>query len=96
MVSAAVSTSPEQPKVRDTDRVLVVRNANSPVSRAVADDYAKRRAVANVLSVRCQDSAASPANETISFAAYEQTIEKPIRAFLRGCESIERFLTCRT
>ncbi len=82
MVSAAVSTSPEQPKVRDTDRVLVVRNANSPVSRAVADDYAKRRPVANVLSVRCQDSAASPANETISFAAYEQTIEKPIRAFL--------------
>ncbi len=29
---------------RNADRVLVVRNDNSPISRAVADDYAKRRA----------------------------------------------------
>ena len=66
-VSATTSTSATPPPVRDADRVLVVRNENSPVSQAVADDYAKRRAVQNVLSVRCQDSAANPANETISF-----------------------------
>ena len=49
---------------------MVVRNANSPVSRAVADDYARRRGVRNILSVRCQDSAAKAANETISYAAF--------------------------
>jgi hypothetical protein len=25
----------------ETDRVLIVRNGNSPISRAVADDYAQ-------------------------------------------------------
>ena len=34
--------------------MLVVRNENSPVSRAVADDYAQRRAVRNVVSVRAR------------------------------------------
>ena len=42
-VSATTSNSAIRPPVRDTDRVLVVRNENSPVSRAVADDYAQRR-----------------------------------------------------
>jgi uncharacterized protein (TIGR03790 family) len=74
---------------RNADRVLVVRNDNSPISRAVADDYAKRRAVGNVLSVRCQDSAASAANETISYAAYREAIEKPLRAFLAAHPSID-------
>ena len=49
----------------------------------------KRRAVPNVLSVRCQDSAANPANETISYAAYEQAIEKPIRTFLAAHANID-------
>jgi uncharacterized protein (TIGR03790 family) len=71
------------------DRVLVVRNENSPVSRRVAEDYARRRAVAGVLPVRCQDSAASPGNETISYADYEQAIEKPLRAFLAGHAKID-------
>ncbi len=75
--------------VRDTDRVLVVRNENSPVSRAVADDYAQRRAVRTVVSVRCQDSAANSGNETIAYRAYEQGIEKPIRAFLAAHASID-------
>ena len=38
---AAGATAAARPPVRDTDRVLVVRNENSPVSRAVADDYAQ-------------------------------------------------------
>ncbi|MGA2065433.1 MAG: TIGR03790 family protein [Thermoguttaceae bacterium] len=68
--------------VRDTARVLVVRNENSPVSRAVADDYACRRGIPAVLSVRCPDSAASPENETISYATYQAAIEKPLRGLL--------------
>ena len=67
----------------------VVRNENSGVSQAVADDYAKRRAIKNVLSVRCQDSAAPAGNETISFTAYQQAIEKPIRTFLAAHANID-------
>jgi uncharacterized protein (TIGR03790 family) len=74
---------------RDTDRVLVVRNENSPASRAVAADYAKRRGVPNVLSVRCQDSAAGAGSETVSFAAYQEDIEKPLRAFLAAHSEID-------
>ncbi len=88
-VSATALNSATPLPVRDTDRVLVVRNENSPVSRAVADDYAQRRAVKNVFSVRCQDSAANPGNETISYAAYEQAIEKPLRAFLAARAKID-------
>ena len=58
-VAAAEPRPASRPAVRDADRVLVIRNENSPVSKAVADDYARRRAVRNVLSVRCQDSAAN-------------------------------------
>ena len=88
-VSATTSRSATPPPVRNADRVLVVRNENSPVSQAVAADYAKRRAVQNVLSVRCQDSAANPGNETISSAAYEQAIEKPLRTFLSAHANID-------
>jgi uncharacterized protein (TIGR03790 family) len=45
--------------------------------------------VANALSVRCQDAAASPQKETISFASYEQAIEKPLRAFLSAHPNIQ-------
>lgn len=73
----------------DTARVVVVRNESSAISRAVANDYARRRGVANVVSVRCQDAAASPANETISHAVYQQAIEKPLRAFLTSRTTID-------
>ena len=66
----------------DADRVLVIRNARSPISCAIADDYAHRRGVANVLTVQCQDAATDPARETIAFADYERDIEKPLRARL--------------
>ena len=81
-IPAPAFASSQEPIIRDADRVLVVRNENSRVSRAVADDYSKRRTVANVLSVRCPDSTASPANETVSFSVYQQDIEKPLRRFL--------------
>ena len=73
----------------DIDRVMVVRNEESPVSRAVAEDYVRRRGVANVLTVRCQNAAAGPENETISYAAYRQAIEQPLRAFLSSHPHIE-------
>jgi hypothetical protein len=80
--AGAVSPPPAAAPVRDADRVLVVRNDNSPVSCAVADDYVRRRGIRNLLSVRCQDSAQHAGNETISYAVCRQAIEKPLRAIL--------------
>ena len=73
----------------DVDRVLVIRNGRSPISCAVADDYAHRRGVANVLTVQCQDAATDPARETIAFADYERDIEKPVRAYLAAHTGID-------
>ena len=74
---------------RDADRVVIVRNENSPVSRAVADDYAQRRSIQHVVCVRCQDSAANPERETIAFAAFQESLEKPLREFLSNHPSID-------
>ena len=74
---------------RDADRVVVVRNENSPVSRAVADDYAQRRSIQHVVCVRCQDSAANPERETIAFAAFQESLEKPLREFLSNHPSLD-------
>src|ERR1700684_4477574 len=57
---------------RSPDQVLVVFNANSPVSCAIANDYARKRNVKNMLSIQCQDSALNTKNETITWAAYTQ------------------------
>jgi len=73
----------------ETDRVLVVRNGNSPISRAVADDYALRRGISNVVTITCPDSAVDPLDETIDFTSYQTDIEKPLRAFLSGHPGID-------
>lgn len=67
---------------RSSSEVLLVRNANSPISEAIAGDYASKRHVENVLSIQCEDSALNRANETIELAAYTSQIETPIRNYL--------------
>lgn len=62
--------------------MLLVSNANSPVSIAVADDYAAKRHVRNRISIRCQDSALRTENETIPLDSYTTQIEAPIQAYL--------------
>ena len=62
--------------------ILLVYNANSPVSMAIAKDYAKKRKVTNVLVIHCLDSAASTDHETISFADYSKKIATPVRGYL--------------
>jgi uncharacterized protein (TIGR03790 family) len=74
---------------RTPDQVLVVFNANSPVSRAIVDDYARKRKVTNMLSVQCQDSALNTENETITFAAYVQSVENPLREYLAAHTNID-------
>lgn len=70
------------PAVADADRVLVLANANSPVSLSIARDYAQKRHVKKVLQVACQDSAEDPAKETLGFAAFQETVEKPLKVYL--------------
>ena len=65
------------PRRRAADEVLLVYNANSPISRSVAGDYASRRKVKNVIAIRCADSAVNRDNETLPLATYRDAVEKP-------------------
>src|SRR5262249_46872585 len=64
--SAGTSAGPQPQRPRRTaDEVLLVSNSNSAVSMAIAQDYASKRNIKNVLSISCADSATSPDQETI-------------------------------
>ena len=70
-----------EPPVRDTDRVLVVRNENSPISKAVADDYARGERYGT--SFPCDARIVPRTQGMRPFPrGLEQTIEKPIRTFV--------------
>lgn len=73
----------------DIGRVALVRNGNSPISLAVADDYARRRGVRNVLTVMCQDAARDAEFETIDLVSFQSCLEKPLRLFLRQHSGID-------
>lgn len=83
---AADSVAP--PVRRSADQVLLVYNAASPISKAIADDYASKRAVKNVLAIRCTDAAISADNETVPLATYASAIETPIRDYLSAHREI--------
>jgi uncharacterized protein (TIGR03790 family) len=65
------------------DEVLVVSNANSPISMAIAKDYAAKRSASKAVVIHCADSAIGAANETISLANYTSQIAAPIGDYLR-------------
>jgi uncharacterized protein (TIGR03790 family) len=77
------------PPRRTPDEVLVVYNANSPISTAVANDYTQKRNVPNVLAVTCADSAASTDNETIALSDYTSSIAMPIGQYLASHPQID-------
>ncbi len=86
----AADGPPQHPAHKRTPtEVLVVFNANSPVSQSIANDYANRRQIDHVLTVRCQDSASATALETIPLAAYTEQIETPIRRYLQTHTNID-------
>jgi uncharacterized protein (TIGR03790 family) len=64
------------------DRVLLIENSKSPISVRVGQYYVRKRKVKNVLRVECQDSAVDPGKETMPFAAFTDSIGKPVKAFL--------------
>ena len=63
--------------------VLLVSNANSSMSVAIAKDYAAKRGVAKSVVIHCADSAVSAANETISLADYTSQIAVPVGDYLK-------------
>jgi uncharacterized protein (TIGR03790 family) len=67
---------------RSPDEVLLLCNTNSPISRAIADDYAQKRHIHHRLAIQCQDSALRTQDETMTLAAYTEAIEKPVRHYL--------------
>ena len=71
------------------DRVLIVRNSNSPISKAIAADYMQRRGVAKVVDVAVPDGAVKTDAETIAYADYLAKIETPLRAFLSAHAEID-------
>jgi uncharacterized protein (TIGR03790 family) len=77
------------PAQRTPDQVLLVSNSASPISVAVARDYAVKRHVSNVLSITCADSALRPENETITLPDYTSSIEQPIRHYLSAHPNID-------
>jgi uncharacterized protein (TIGR03790 family) len=77
------------PPKRSPDEVLLVYNKTSPISKAVADDYADKRKAKNILAIECVDSAIMAGNETIPLAAYTESIEKPIHDYLAGHTGIQ-------
>jgi uncharacterized protein (TIGR03790 family) len=83
------SVQARNPTKRSPDEVLLVVNLDSPVSQAIAADYARQRNIRNVLSVRCQDSALSATNETIALSDYTRSIENPIRDYLATRANID-------
>ncbi|MDX1926649.1 MAG: TIGR03790 family protein [Pirellulaceae bacterium] len=71
------------------DRVLVIENLDSPASTQIVKHYMAKRGVKKVLQVHCPDSAVSAANETLPFAAFQEAIEKPLKAFLASDPKID-------
>ena len=74
---------------RTADQVLLVFNTNSPISVAVASDYAEMRHVKNQLAIQCLDSAVSADNETITLTDYTRSIENPVRNYLAAHPQID-------
>ncbi|MFQ3549428.1 MAG: TIGR03790 family protein [Armatimonadota bacterium] len=68
------------------ENVLVVKNSNSQVSINIADYYIQQRNIPaqNVLTITCQDSSTSSANERISETNYINQIETPIYNYIQN------------
>jgi len=70
------------------NEVLVVYNANSPISTAIAKYYIAKRHIKNVVPVRCIDSAVETDSETIPIADYTEQIAAPVSEYLADHKKI--------
>jgi uncharacterized protein (TIGR03790 family) len=74
---------------RKPSEVLLVYNAASPISTAVAKDYEAKRHIKNVVAVQCIDSAVKTENETISISDYTAQIAGPVSRYLSKHKKID-------
>jgi uncharacterized protein (TIGR03790 family) len=74
---------------RKPSEVLLVYNANSPVSTAVARDYAAKRHITHIVAVRCADAALNTTSETIQLADYLREIAAPVGDYLETHQNID-------
>lgn len=72
-----------------SDRVLVIENADSPVSMQIVKYYMEKRRLKKKFQVHCPDSSLETAKETLDFAAFQSLIEKPLKAYLASDSSID-------
>lgn len=79
----------------DADRVLVIRNDDSPASIEIATDYMARRHVKAVLAVHCQDSALGADKETLPYTTFKDAIEKPLGVYLATHPKIDFIVTTK-
>jgi len=77
------------PSKRTAEQVLLVINSKSATSKAIGEDYAKKRGVTNVLTIECEDSAKDSDHETISFDDYTKKVEAPVRDYLASHQGID-------
>lgn len=80
---------PDPARKRSPNEVLLICNAQSPVSVRIANEYALKRHITHRLTIQCPDSSLNSANETIGFASYTQLIEAPVRAYLQSHTGID-------
>ena len=52
------------------------------MSTQIVKHYMAKRGAKKVLQIHCPDSSVSAANETLPFAAFQEAIEKPLKAYL--------------
>jgi len=71
------------------EHVLVMENTNSPTSIQIAKYYMEKRGVQKVLQIHCQDSSLDASSETLEFAIFQSTIEKPLREYLSKYPKID-------
>ena len=89
VVSQAFAASLPAANARHTaGEVLLVYNADSPISVAIAKDYAAKRGVTKAVVIHCADSAVSTVHETISLTDYERKIAGPVGEFLSRHQEI--------
>lgn len=74
---------------READRVVIVENLDSATSVQISQYYQTKRGVSKVLQIHCPDSAVKTEAETIDFATFQSTIEKPLAEYLAKDSSID-------
>lgn len=82
------ASSPTIQAGHTAEEVLLVYNADSPISTAIARVYAAKRGVTKSVAIHCADSAVSNTHETISLADYEREIRGPVEEFLSRHQEI--------